>query len=252
MSIQAMARVMESSTLTGAAYYSLLVIANHEGDRDGEPWAWPSVDTVAREARISRRAAMEGIRTAERAGELVTRMNEGPRGTNLYHVHVGHMGEGRICPLADERRPSAPEPKELRSTVSTSLSPTAEVQSGARSRDELWELLFLVQTGEQYNPSARISGRERSKVNAAAKDLRSAGFTAQDVSMGIGGWPVAMGDARITALGLSANMSRCLNAAAGSEFRQQEVRETVEDRALKLVREHMAEQERLEIGEVLA
>lgn len=103
------------------------------------------------------------------------------------------------------------------------VDPTVKGAGGARGAsasrthraDPLFEVMFLAQVLEPYTPGARLTGAERGKINRAAKEARDAGYTADDVSRAIAGWPRAMGNARITALGLAANLGRCLNAASG-------------------------------------
>lgn len=237
-----MTRVMDSSQATGMTRLVLLVIANHETEERG---AFPSVHTIGREANCSDRAVQDAITRAKQMGELDVSYRSGPNGTNVYRTLCGTRGAAPLPVVetresagvqnlrgADVRRESAPELKELSSTVSTSLSPSEVLKSGAtRSRDELYELMYLAQTGHPYEPKARIGGRERSKINTATADVKSAGFTPDEIRLAITGWPVAMGDANITALGLSANLTRCIAAAEGASFRKTQPRETEFDRA---------------------
>jgi hypothetical protein len=84
MSVQAMSWVIEHSKHKGNAFVVLLMIANHaRADGTG---AWPSVKTLAKEARISSRSVQNTLRRLERSGELQTSIAEGPKGSNLYSL----------------------------------------------------------------------------------------------------------------------------------------------------------------------
>jgi hypothetical protein len=246
---------MDESEAEGTARLILLVMANRAGG--DEDVCFASVERIAKDARVHVRTVQRWIRQLVALGEL-TPLGSHPRfATNMYCVMPVEGGDNLPVPQTgdDSAGPQLPpELKELGSTVSTYNSSSTELKSCApSSRDELFEALYLVQTGEKYTAETRISPRERGKINKARAELKAAGYSGADILAAIPGWTIAMGDLNITALGLSGNMRRCLNAAAGAVFRQEIQRETVEDRALKLVREHMAEEERraIEIGEVL-
>lgn len=107
MSVQAMTAVFARSRMGGTTRLVLLAIANYHGDAG----AWPSIDSLARDCRMSRRAVQDCLRRAEAAGELHVESNAGQRGTNRYWLHL-EEGGCRFCTGADSRRESAPEPKE--------------------------------------------------------------------------------------------------------------------------------------------
>jgi hypothetical protein len=79
-----MSWVIEHSQHKGNAFVVLLMIANHA--RSDGSGAWPSVKTLAGEARISPRAVQYTIRRLERSGELETGVSLGPGGSNLYSL----------------------------------------------------------------------------------------------------------------------------------------------------------------------
>jgi Helix-turn-helix domain len=79
LSIQAMTWVFEFSESRLAARHVLLSIANH-ADREGKN-AWPSIETIAREARLSPREVQRSIPELVTLGELVAAPNQGPHGT---------------------------------------------------------------------------------------------------------------------------------------------------------------------------
>ena len=86
MSVQAMSWVIENSKHKGSAFVVLLMIANH-AHADGTT-AYPSIDTIAREARISPRQVYNVIVKLERSKELLIFRNAGPNGTNLYSIPI--------------------------------------------------------------------------------------------------------------------------------------------------------------------
>jgi hypothetical protein len=80
MSFEAISWAIEHSRARGAAYTALLVVAHHHNGKA----AWPSVKTIAREARISLRQAQRALAKLERSGELSRRRGAGPQGSDLY------------------------------------------------------------------------------------------------------------------------------------------------------------------------
>ena len=79
-----MSWVMESSQATLASRLVLLAIANH-AKADGTD-AWPSVATLAKEARISEVQTHRCIKRLQKIGELAIEIAAGPKGTNLYRL----------------------------------------------------------------------------------------------------------------------------------------------------------------------
>jgi len=84
MSVQAMSWVIQNSTHKGNSLVVLLMIANH-AKSDGTD-AWPSVKTLAREARVSSRTIQYTIRRLKKSGELNIQEGAGPAGANLYSL----------------------------------------------------------------------------------------------------------------------------------------------------------------------
>lgn len=84
MSVQALSWVLEYSQSKHGARLTLLSIANH-ARHDGSG-AWPSVDTIARESRLTAREVQLAIRKLEKLGELRVERGAGPRGTHLYSL----------------------------------------------------------------------------------------------------------------------------------------------------------------------
>jgi len=83
MSVRTMARVWEFSRNKGNDLLMLLAIADFADD-DGR--AYPSVSTLAKKCRMKPRNASSILSALRASGELVVRMNEGPRGANMYRI----------------------------------------------------------------------------------------------------------------------------------------------------------------------
>lgn len=84
MSVQAIAWVLEHSESRLGPRHVMISIANH-AKADGTD-AWPSIETIAHEARLSEREVRYALRDLEEMGELVVQMRAGPHGCNLYSI----------------------------------------------------------------------------------------------------------------------------------------------------------------------
>jgi hypothetical protein len=88
MSVQAMSWVFDHSETVGGARLVLLAIANHHNRETGT--AFPSYDTIAREARLSRSAVRRAVERLEASGELlVERPETNGRGRSNRYWLVG-------------------------------------------------------------------------------------------------------------------------------------------------------------------
>jgi hypothetical protein len=219
VSVQAISAVLQESASRLGDRLVLLAIANH-AKADGSD-AWPGIAQLATEARLSERQVQRALRNLQDLGELEVRYKAGPRGTNLYDVLPGHFDRvtnPTVTPT-NRRGSTTNRTKDDDAHVTRTTIEPSEEPSGTLApirRDDLFESLFVAQTLQPYGPAAKITVSERAKINTATKQAREAGYGADDIQRAIVGWPQAMGDARITALGLVANLSRCLNAANGA------------------------------------
>lgn len=84
MSIQAANWVISHSQAKGGEYTVLLMIALHANSVG--TGAWPSLETLANEARLSRRQVIRCIKNLVELGELKVQVGHGPYGTNLYSL----------------------------------------------------------------------------------------------------------------------------------------------------------------------
>ena len=102
MSIHAMSHVWATSTQTGGNLLLLLALADYANDR-GE--CWPSVDTLARKARVTDRHARRILRELVDAGELEIRTGAGRNGVNVYRLR-GQTEKDTLqslCPLCHKK-----------------------------------------------------------------------------------------------------------------------------------------------------
>ena len=84
LSVQAISWVLEESEATLGSRLTLIAVANHaKSDGTG---AWPKVETIASEAKLSEREVRYCLRTLEESGELSTQIGQGPHGTNMYSL----------------------------------------------------------------------------------------------------------------------------------------------------------------------
>ncbi len=86
MSVQAMSWVIENSQQKGSSFVVLLMIANH-AHSDGTQ-AFPSYDTLAREARITHRQVTRIIPKLVASGELILVEHGSPKRSNLYRIPI--------------------------------------------------------------------------------------------------------------------------------------------------------------------
>ena len=98
MSVQAISWVIDNSQHKGNTFVVLLMIANHA--RSDGTGAWPSVHTLARESRLSRRTVQRCVNRLSRPWkgikipELSVRIGKGPYGSNLYEIGGVKMTQG--------------------------------------------------------------------------------------------------------------------------------------------------------------
>lgn len=84
MSVEAMAWALETEC-KGTLKITLIGLANHAHANGTN--AWPSVDTLARYARVDRRNAQRALRRLEALG-LIARDGTGPRGQQAYRLNM--------------------------------------------------------------------------------------------------------------------------------------------------------------------
>lgn len=99
MSIQAVAWVLEHSEATYADRLVLIAIANHIGPTG---WAYPSVNTIASEARVDRSTVYRCIQNLVDSGELSAIKRPGK--ASLYGISAMHQGSQIETPKGSHLR----------------------------------------------------------------------------------------------------------------------------------------------------
>jgi len=123
-----MARVWEKSRHKGSDLLMMLAIADFADD-DGR--AYPAVPTLAAKCRTTPRHTNRILAGLRASGELEIRVNEGPRGTNLYRVALdsiapeGMTSTSPLTPTSPLTRRSAPPDAH----VPKPLTPTSDEPS---------------------------------------------------------------------------------------------------------------------------
>jgi Helix-turn-helix domain len=132
LSIKVMQDVWQRSEQKGSALLLLLAIADHAHD-DGAG-AYPSVETLARKVRMSRRNTQLLIRHLEKAGEIQVEHGAGPRGCNLYAVKTLQGVKNSVAGGAKQRsrgvKPVSPRTINGGRTV---IKPSEQVSQAGRS-----------------------------------------------------------------------------------------------------------------------
>jgi hypothetical protein len=102
-----MAAVWERSKHQGGALLVLLGIADHANDLGV---AYPSIERLARKARVTERHARRLIRQLADSGELKVEAGAGPHGTNLYRLNLPltDCPPDKLPPDPDVRVPLTP------------------------------------------------------------------------------------------------------------------------------------------------
>lgn len=126
MSVQALGWVLEHSEAAGAARLVLIALANHA---DATGWCWPSMATIAREARMSEDTARRAVRALELAGGLEVHLGGGRR-SNRYRLVMPPPADCGGTPRAPAGAPPAPVQGEP--SLNRQQTPQPPAQRGAR------------------------------------------------------------------------------------------------------------------------
>jgi len=108
MSIHIMTQVWKHSKQRGAGLLTLLALADWADD-DG--YAYPSVEKLARKARVSTRTVQRMTDELVEAEELEVRENAGPGGTHKYRI-TPPVGDDRMSPHTATAKKRSRKPKD--------------------------------------------------------------------------------------------------------------------------------------------
>ena len=109
MSLESTALVWAHSKADGAALLAILCIADHDGDGG----SWPSMETIAHRARVTRDTARKLVRKLEAMGEIVTDTNGGGGLRTASHMRTNRYEITIECPPTCDhsaRHRERPEP----------------------------------------------------------------------------------------------------------------------------------------------
>lgn len=124
MSVQALSWVIEKSESTRGARCVMFAIANHADEYGGNCWA--SVETLARESRLSERGTQYALRQLIESGEL-EQTGESPFGTRVYRIRGVQETTGGVQEPAEIVSEVAPKPSLEPSKESNSCDEVEEV-----------------------------------------------------------------------------------------------------------------------------
>jgi hypothetical protein len=165
----------------------LIVLADHA--REDGTSAWPSLETIAHQSRLSERQARRCLRNLEELGEI-RETGRSRKGTHIYEFPLYRRGDNMTPPGGTNHAEGGD-----RMTPDPSLEqPSVELLAAKprrRPRNPLWDALTYV-FGEPTSPTA-IS--KRGKV---CRDLKAADATPDQVVARASAWPAHFDDATLT------------------------------------------------------
>jgi Helix-turn-helix domain len=99
LAIEAISEVWKHSTASGTRLLVLLAMADRARREDG--LCWPSVATVAKQARVNARSVQYHLQSLVKAGELriVRAGGHGAADTTVYQIQVGTYQGAAVCTL---------------------------------------------------------------------------------------------------------------------------------------------------------
>lgn len=186
MSFKTVEVVLERSQARGSARMVLVVIAecaNHDGSE-----AWPSIDTIAHRAGISRASVFRQLKSLAGIGELAYDSKGGRHGCNRYRVTVAEQGsqdatvadrDGLSCATEPSHLSSEtvslvrPEPSEPPKEPSSSPQPPAGGAGEIEINFKGWLAHHWVTTGMDPPPEGSEAWRSALHMYAA---LRAEGW----------------------------------------------------------------------------
>jgi helix-turn-helix protein len=186
VSVHVLSWVLRHSDTTLADRLVLLVLADHAKE-DGTA-SWPSVATIAREARLSERQAQYSLRALEDSGAIV-QTGRSRSGTHIYEVAMeGGADSAGVQNSAEGGAHVAPEPSLEQPSIGEEPNGSSRAP---RAKNLIWEALSEV-FGE---PTTRTSQRLRGKV---CSSLAHAGATHEEILKRARSWPRHFDDATLT------------------------------------------------------
>jgi hypothetical protein len=131
MSVEAITWAFATEQPTLGTRLVLLALADHAGRRgdDEKMVAWPSVATLARKARLSKRATQYALRSLAEMG-LIEQADYSPKGTAIYELRMGVQNlhpthSGGEASFTGGVQPASPEPSIEPSVEEGSIEPSS-------------------------------------------------------------------------------------------------------------------------------
>ena len=210
MSVHVLSWVLRHSEETLGRRLVLIVLADHAKE-DGSS-SWPSVNTIAREARMTRRPVQTALRQLEEHGAIIP-VGTSKAGTTIYTIAMGgaesaqggaEATQGGALQAAQGGAATAPKP--------SLKQPSKDLAPGkpAQERDEIWDEL------EKLFGKVADKTTAHAKRNKAVADLKRAGATPETVAAAARAWP-RMFEATLTDTALATHFPQLVHRRAGPE-----------------------------------
>lgn len=175
MSIRVMSEVWDHANLEGAQLLVLLALADFAND-DG--YCWPSYETLAKKARVSRRYAIQVVKRLQALGYVVATHRRGEDGewsSNGYIVQVDAIVNRDHQVVNGDHQPSEPQ-------ITTLVNPSSPEPSCEPS---CTPSVIEVDPREMFSTFAHIcewntgsiTQQQRGQLNQSEKILRDGGAT---------------------------------------------------------------------------
>ena len=152
MSVHAVSWVFQHSEERLGCRLVLLVLADH-AKKDGS-FAWPSVETISSEARMSERQVRRCLKEMAARGS-VTEAGVSKTGTTIWHLRMDNLSSTRGDILSPELSTTLSPSNEGSSAGGDNMSPPARVPK--KQIDELWDA--VEGAGMKAPPTANKSAR---------------------------------------------------------------------------------------------
>lgn len=166
MSWQAVTWVLEQSQATLGSRLVLLSIASH-ANREGRN-AWPAVDTIALETRLSRREVQYCLRELEELGELKTLPKKGRPNAYELPLVINWLGAQDLRVSKSLRGANTP------STVAHPIAPEPLKEEPSKEREKKKQLLSLsvpLEPSKTLSVSEEVEIHMRKGVKALARKM---------------------------------------------------------------------------------
>lgn len=236
MSIRLMAAALETSLPPTAklVLVGLCDFANDDGDS-----VWPSLDTIARRASVSRSTGQRTLRGLEDLGLIEKVRGAGGRGiTNAYRVNVVNLTS--FPPVVGETETRSNEAlkqvtqdekagrsSDLRTTIEPSVepptlpngkvAPSGAIELKTRRRDPIFELLFALDTGLAYSKANRatLTRSALGVLQRSASEVAAVGIEPEELATAVRYWPELFPGAVCTSAAVMKHLPRLRAAARG-------------------------------------